>query len=78
MYLIKYHTMKTYGGVEVQLHSFITLALDGDEWSAWCPNHFTLQKRSWYPFHRRLAGHQSLSGCSGWEKKSLPLPGIKP
>jgi hypothetical protein len=26
--------MKTYLGVEVQLHSFLTSALDGDEWSA--------------------------------------------
>ena len=28
-------------GVEVQLHSFLISALDGDEWSAWCPGRFT-------------------------------------
>jgi len=26
--------MKMYAGVEVQLHTFLTSALDGDEWSA--------------------------------------------
>jgi len=26
--------MKTYGVMEVQLHSFLTLTLDGDGWSA--------------------------------------------
>jgi len=29
--LTKYHTMRTYGTVEVQFHAFLTLALDGDE-----------------------------------------------
>jgi hypothetical protein len=32
--LIKYHVMKTYGGVEVQLHALFTSALDGGVWSA--------------------------------------------
>jgi len=33
--------MKTYGGVEIQLHAFLTSALDGGEWSASRPGHFT-------------------------------------
>jgi hypothetical protein len=33
--------MKTHGGVKVELHIFLTLALDGGEWSASCPSHFT-------------------------------------
>jgi len=30
--LIKHHVMKTYWGVEVQLHAFLTTALGGVEW----------------------------------------------
>ena len=32
--LIKYHFVKTPEGMEVQLHAFLTAALDGHEWSA--------------------------------------------
>jgi len=28
------HAMRYTGGAEVQLHSFLTLSLDGSEWSA--------------------------------------------
>jgi hypothetical protein len=31
--LIKHHAMKEYGGMEVWLHSSLTSALDGGEWS---------------------------------------------
>jgi hypothetical protein len=54
--LTTYHTLKSYPvcnqvpchedmGVEVQLHTFLTLALNGSEWSASRPNHFTLGER---------------------------------
>jgi len=33
--------MKAYGGVGVQLQSFLTLALHRDEWSGSCPGHLT-------------------------------------
>jgi hypothetical protein len=31
------HAMKTYEGVKVHLHSFLTLAMDCDEWSSFMP-----------------------------------------
>jgi hypothetical protein len=34
MYLIKHHVMKTYGGIEVQLHAFLTSAVDEVELSS--------------------------------------------
>jgi len=30
------HAVKSYGGMEVELHSFLTVALDEVEWSASC------------------------------------------
>jgi hypothetical protein len=33
--------MKTYWGMEVQLHAFLTSALEGDEWLALGPGCFT-------------------------------------
>jgi len=37
--------MKTYWGVEVQHHAFLNLALEGGEWLASCPSHFTPRER---------------------------------
>jgi hypothetical protein len=43
------------------------------------PQLLYLQRKSpWYPLYRRLGGLQSLSGCSGEEENSQPLPGLKP
>jgi hypothetical protein len=36
--------MKTYGRVMAKLHAFLTLLLDGSEWPASCPSHFTSGK----------------------------------
>jgi hypothetical protein len=45
--LTKHHAMKTYCGVEVQYHAFLTYALDGGVCSASRPGRFTPQgKRS--------------------------------
>jgi hypothetical protein len=42
--LTKRHAMKTYGGVEVQLHAYLTPGIDGGEWSASGPGRFTLKE----------------------------------
>jgi len=39
--LIEYHAMKIHGGLEVQLHAHLNLAVDGGEWSVSCPSYFT-------------------------------------
>lgn len=56
------HTMKASGGVEVQLLSFLTSALDWDEWSASCPTPAMLApgKYPQYPLNRRLSEAKEL------------------
>jgi len=47
--LIKHHAIKICGGVEVELHTFLTLVLDTGEWSFACPSHFTPEQRTPVP-----------------------------
>jgi hypothetical protein len=54
--------METFGGVEVSLHTFLTSALDGGEWSV---SLCSLVKSPQYPLYRRLGGPQSRSGRCG-------------
>ena len=50
------------GGVEVQFHSFLTLALDVAEWSTSHSGHLTRDKEPQCPLNRRLSGYQSETG----------------
>jgi hypothetical protein len=44
--LTKHHAMKTFWGVEVWLHSFLTSAVDRGEWSASRLGRFTPRERA--------------------------------
>jgi hypothetical protein len=44
--LTKHYAMKTYGGVDVYIHIFLTSALVRGEWSASHPGRFTSGERA--------------------------------
>ena len=66
-------------GINVQLKSFLTLALDVDVWLASRPGRITFGKLLLYPLLRKTVGPQSRSGGFGFgeDKNSLPLPGLE-
>jgi hypothetical protein len=70
--------MKAYWGAKVYLHSFLTSAVDGIDWSASRPGRLSPGKGPTFPLVRRLGGPQSRSGCGGEEKNSQLLPRIEP
>jgi hypothetical protein len=68
--------MKTYGGVDVYIHIFLTSTLAGDEWLVSRSVRFTTGERApRYPLDRRLGGPQSRSG--GREEKILDYTGAR-
>jgi hypothetical protein len=61
--------MNAYGGVDVQIHIFLTSVLAGSERSAPHTDQFTPGGKSpRYPLDRRMVGPQIRSGQSGEEK----------
>jgi hypothetical protein len=57
-----------YKGVEAQLYSFLTSALDRSEWSALDPVRFIPGEECRYPLNKRLFGPQSRCRWFGWDK----------
>jgi hypothetical protein len=64
--------MKKYGGVDVQIHVFLTSALVEDEWSASRPGRFTPEKEPPVPLARRLGGPHIRSGWREEVQKFWP------
>jgi hypothetical protein len=65
--------MKVYGGVDVEIHIFLTSALVRREWSASRPGRFTpWPKSARYPLDRRLVEPRSRSGRRGKVKILTP------
>jgi hypothetical protein len=63
------YAMKTYGGVDVYIHVFLTSALIRGEWSASrCGRSYYLGKNPQYTLNRRLGGPQSRFGQCEEEK----------
>jgi hypothetical protein len=69
--------MKTYGGVDVYIHVFLTSALFGGEWSASCPDRFTSEEKA--PGTHWIGGWlEPRAGLDDVKKKKfLTLPGLQ-
>jgi hypothetical protein len=69
--LIKHHSKKVYGTMELQFHKFLITALDGTEWIASCHGCFTARERA--PGMYCIGGWVGLSGgLNAVEKISCP------
>lgn len=64
--------MEALRGVEVWLRLFLTQTVDGPEWLAALPGHFTSGKEHQYALARGVGGLQSRLGVS--EKRRSPSP----
>ena len=65
--------MEAYGGVDVQVHSFLTSVLDGRGWFSRF-GRFTRGKKSRYPLNMRLGGPKTQSEHFAEKNNLLPLP----
>jgi len=64
--------MKTYWGVEVQLHAFLTETLNGGKWSASCPDCFTPRKRA--PSTHLIGWVNPRASLGTVAKRKIPCP----
>jgi len=72
------HDTKAYWQSRVQLHPFLTLALEEVSQQLNSSGCFTPREQPWYLLNRRLDGPQSQSGHFGEDRNLLPLSGIEP
>jgi hypothetical protein len=56
------HPVKAYGGVELLIHSLVTLTLDGGDWSASGPGRFASEELKYLNI-LKLIFYKSLSQC---------------
>jgi hypothetical protein len=74
--LSQHHAMKTYWGVELQLHAFLTSALGGGEWSDSRPGRFTPRERA--PSSHWIGGWMGPRTVLGTVvKRSIPSPRLE-
>jgi hypothetical protein len=72
MKIITVAITKAYGGLEVQLHAFSTLAPDGGEWSGLYHLLYPCGKSLWVLLNLRLNRPYSQCACVGEQTVSLP------
>jgi hypothetical protein len=63
--LIKFHVMKAYVGMDVQIHVFLTSVLVRDEWSASRPGRLNPRKQNAVPIKQD----------AGWAPKEVSVTG---
>jgi hypothetical protein len=70
--LIKQHAVKIYEGAEVHLHAFLTVALDGGEWSAIISGCFNPEERA--PSTNSVEGWMGITAGLETVEREEPMP----
>jgi len=81
LWVTKFHDLKTYWGVEIELHALLNWALDRGEWSASRPSRFTPAVRApnTHCIGSSLGPRAGQDAVAKINKiSSFPLPGIGP
>jgi len=73
LFLTEHHVIKAYWGVEAELHTFLTSALDRGEWSASHPSHFTHREGTQVPIGQG-AGWAPEPVWPWWRRGKFPAP----